>query len=163
MGILDSNSDTEISVGSIAPEFGLMDQNSQSHLLSNYRGKWVLLYFYPKDDTPGCTKEACHFRDDIASLKKINAQILGVSLDNEKSHAKFAQKYTLPFPLLADTDGKVAKSYGSLTSLGPLKFAKRHTFIIDPNGKVARVYRTVKPATHSNEIIAAITELSTSK
>ncbi len=149
-----------IILNSAAPEFELTDQNGRIHSLNDYRGKWVVLYFYPKDDTPGCTKEACHFRDDIVAMQKIDAQILGVSLDSEKSHAKFADKYSLPFPLLADTDGRVAKSYGALTSLGPLKFAKRHTFIIDPQGKVARVYRTVKPATHSNEVIAAITELS---
>jgi peroxiredoxin Q/BCP len=98
----------EIKVGMPAPDFELMDQQGNVQALSSYRGKWVVLYFYPKDDTPGCTKEACHFRDDIFLLKKANAQILGVSIDTRESHKKFAEKYSLPFPLLADVKGKVA-------------------------------------------------------
>jgi len=110
----------EIKVGMPAPDFELMDQQGTVQQLENYRGKWVVLYFYPKDDTPGCTKEACHFRDDIFLFKKVGAQVLGVSIDTQESHKKFAEKYSLPFPLLADVKGKVAKTYGSLWSLGSL-------------------------------------------
>jgi len=112
-----------------------------------------VLYFYPKDDTPGCTTEACQFRDDYFELKKLGAEILGVSIDNQDSHEAFAKKYSLPFPLLADTEGKVSKQYGALFGFGPMKFARRHTFIIDPQGRLAKIYRDVKPKTHSREII----------
>lgn len=144
---------TELAVGMPAPPFELKDQGGQLHRLADYHGRWVLLYFYPKDDTPGCTTEACNFRDDLPRLRALGVQILGVSVDDSGSHARFADKFHLPFPLLADTDGAVARSYGSLTSFGPIKFAKRHTFIIDPQGRIARLYRDVKPSTHSREIL----------
>ncbi|TSA49582.1 MAG: peroxiredoxin, partial [Nitrosomonadales bacterium] len=115
---------------------------------------WVVLYFYPKDDTPGCTKEACSFRDDLAQLEKLGAKVVGISVDDSDSHARFAQKYHLPFPLLSDKDGKVADSYGALTNLGLLKLAKRYTFLIDTQGKVAKVYLSVDTSRHSQEIIA---------
>src|SRR3972149_3031892 len=99
-------------VGSKAPDFTLLDQDGKSHKLSNYRGKWILLYFYPKDDTPGCTKEACSIRDNFPAFKKIKAEIFGVSIDSEKSHKKFAEKYDLPFTLLADPEKKVVEAYG---------------------------------------------------
>jgi peroxiredoxin Q/BCP len=142
-----------------APNFELLDQNQNLHKLSDYVGKWLVIYFYPKDDTPGCTKEACAFRDDIVKLQSLNAQVLGVSVDTTASHAEFMEKYSLQFPLLADTEGKVAESYGSLTNLGLLKLAKRHTFIIGPQGNLAKIYRSVKPATHSDEVIAEIQKL----
>lgn len=148
-----SNAET-ISVGQDAPEFTLVDQNGLSHSLQDYAGRWVVLYFYPKDDTPGCTKEACAFRDDYKVIVAQNTQVLGVSVDDQASHAEFAEKYSLPFPLLADEGGKVAKIYQSLTSLGSIKFAKRHTFIIDPNGKIKKIYRKVEAATHSKQILA---------
>ncbi len=159
MGIFSDTNASELEVGSTAPEFELLDQTETTHALSNYRGKWVVVYFYPKDDTPGCTKEACEFRDDIVILQSLNTQVFGISVDSTNSHAKFAKKYSLQFPLLADTEGKIAKSYGALTKVGPLKFAKRHTFIVDPNGNLAKIYRSVKPATHSDEVIAAIKDL----
>jgi len=118
-----------------------------------------VLYFYPKDDTPGCTKEACAFRDDIATLNNLDVQVLGVSVDTTESHAEFASKFSLQFPLLADIGGEVAAKYGSLTKVGPMKFAKRHTFVIAPDGKFAEIYRSVKPANHSDEIIADIRKL----
>ena len=156
MGLIKTVNAAELEEGSKAPEFELNDQTNSTHKLKDYKGKWIVLYFYPKDDTPGCTKEACEFRDDIAILQSLNAQVFGVSVDSTKSHEKFAIKYNLQFPLLSDIDGLVAKRYGSLTKIGPLKFAKRHTFVIDPFGNIAKIYRSVKPATHSDEVIADI-------
>jgi peroxiredoxin Q/BCP len=147
--------------GQPAPAFSLQDQNGKPHQLADYSGKWVVLYFYPKDDTPGCTKEACSFRDDLQQLEKLGAKVVGVSEDNSDSHAKFAQKYHLPFPLLADKDGSVADSYGALTNLGLIKFAKRYTFLIDPQGKIAKVYEKVDTSRHSQEIIADLQHLKT--
>jgi peroxiredoxin Q/BCP len=143
----------------MAPDFALVDQYGKSHKLSDYKGKWVVLYFYPKDDTPGCTKEACHFRDDIFRIRKLNVEILGVSVDNQASHAKFSEKHGLPFPLLADADGRVAQSYNALWSLGPVRVARRHSFIIDAEGKIAKIYRDVDPDQHSNEIILDLEKL----
>ncbi|MFK7815711.1 MAG: peroxiredoxin [Gammaproteobacteria bacterium] len=159
MGIFNSSSASELEVGQEAPQFELLDQTETNHKLSDYLGKWVVLYFYPKDDTPGCTKEACAFRDDIVALKNLNVQIFGVSVDSTESHAEFSNKFSLQFPLLADTGGKIASEYNSLTKIGPLKLAKRHTFIINPEGKLAQIYKTVKPATHSDEVIAQIKKL----
>ena len=112
-----------------------------------------MLYFYPKDDTPGCTKEACSFRDDLKQLEKLDAQVIGISVDQSDSHAKFASKYHLPFPLLADQDAKVAESYGALNNLLVIKIAKRYTFLIDPSGKIAKIYLNVDTSRHSQEII----------
>jgi peroxiredoxin Q/BCP len=139
--------------GDPAPAFNLPDANGQSHKLADYAGKWVVLYFYPKDDTPGCTKEACSFRDDLAQLDKLGAQVIGVSVDDTDSHAKFAAKYHLSFPLLADKDGKVADSYGALSNLFVIKIAKRYTFLIDPQGNVAKTYLSVDTSRHSQQII----------
>ena len=143
----------EMTVGTVAPDFSLVDQNGTTRTLAGFRNHWVVLYFYPKDDTPGCTKEACHFRDDYLALKKLGAEILGVSLDSAESHDKFAKKFSLPFPLLADTEGSVAKEYGALWKLGPIRYARRQTFIIDPQGRIAKIYRKVDAATHSQEVI----------
>ena len=151
----------ELSVDSSAPDFSLLDQYQKTHTLKDYLGKWVVLYFYPKDDTPGCTREACNFRDDIIDIRALDAEVLGVSVDNAESHAKFAEKYGLPFPLLSDPDGAIAKQYGSLMKLGPLKIAKRHSFIVDPQGKLAKIYRKVNPDSHSDEIIQDLKMLST--
>ena len=139
--------------GSPAPEFELPDQDGQLHALEDYRDQWVVLYFYPKDETPGCTTEACEFRDNIFAFRKLNAQILGVSLDDVESHKAFAENHGLPFPLLADTDGMAADSYGVKTRMFGMKVAKRQTFIIDPDGVVAKHYRTVQPETHSEQVL----------
>lgn len=139
--------------GQAAPGFNLPDQNGKTHALQDYRGKWVVLYFYPKDDTPGCTQEACTFRDDLQKLTVLGAQIVGISVDDTASHAEFAKKYHLPFPLLADKDGAVAKSYGALTDLLVMKIAKRYTFLIDPRGKIAKTYLKVDTSRHSQEVI----------
>lgn len=149
---LQSAHAADLAAGDAAPAFVLKDQENKLHALANYRGRWVVLYFYPKDDTPGCTTEACNFRDDLPALRALNVQILGVSMDDTQSHAQFAEKYSLPFPLLADTDGTVATAYGSLWSIGPVRLARRHTFIIDPDGRIAKIYRNVKPASHSREL-----------
>ena len=148
--------------GQPAPDFELPDQSGDIHTLNKYRGQWVILYFYPKNDTPGCTKEACAFRDEYKTITANNAQVLGVSVDDQDSHKKFIEKYSLPFPLLADTDGAVAKQYGSLTSLGFIKFAKRHSFIINPEGNIAVIYRDVDPANHSQEVLDDIERLQSS-
>jgi peroxiredoxin Q/BCP len=146
-------------VGQAAPAFQLSDQTGTAHTLSQYHGRWVVLYFYPKDDTPGCTKEACSFRDDLHKLTKLGAQVLGVSVDTSASHAEFAKKYHLPFPLLSDADGKVADSYGALRNLGLIKIAKRYTFLIDPEGKIAKTYLQVDTSRHSQQIIDDLSHL----
>lgn len=150
---------TELAEGNPAPEFALDDQAGKKHKLADYRGRWLVLYFYPKDDTPGCTREACEFRDDHLRYGKLDTDIVGISIDNSDSHATFAKKYSLPFPLLADPGGKVSSQYGSYFSFGPLKYAKRHTFIIDPAGNIAKFYRSVKPATHSDQVLADLQAL----
>ena len=146
--------------GQAAPAFNLPDQNGKTHKLADYAGTWLVLYFYPKDDTPGCTKEACSFRDDLFKLEKLGAKVVGVSVDDSDSHAKFAQKYHLPFPLLADEDGKVADSYGALRNLGPFHIAKRYTLLIDPQGKVAKSYLDVDTSRHSQRIIDDLQHLT---
>lgn len=147
-------------VGGLAPEFELPDQTGQLHSLEDYREQWVVLYFYPKDDTPGCTKEACEFRDNIFAFRELNAQILGVSLDDVDSHRAFAENHSLPFPLLADTDGRTSDAYGVKTRMFGMTVARRQTFIIDPNGNIAKHYENVKPGEHSAEVIADLKALS---
>ncbi len=119
-----------------------------------------MLYFYPKDDTPGCTKQACNLRDDFSALKNRNITVLGISLDSSQQHANFAAKYQLPFPLLADQDGRVARAYQALFSLGPLQLAKRHSFLIDPEGVIRVVFRQVKAGQHSQQILQAFEQLN---
>ena len=154
-----ANAAEQVAVGDAAPEFELSDQDGQLHSLEDYRDQWVVLYFYPKDDTPGCTVEACEFRDDIFAFREINAQVLGVSLDDVASHQKFAEEYSLPFPLLADVEGKAADAYGVKTRMFGMTLAKRQTFIIDPLGKVAKHYGSVRPSTHSDEVLTDLREL----
>lgn len=138
--------------GSKAPDFALQDQNGQLHRLGDYAGRWLVLYFYPRDDTPGCTREACRFRDDIGTLGKLDAVVVGVSVDDTRSHADFSRKYGLPFPLLSDPDGRVARAYGSLLDFKVLRFARRHTFIIAPDGRIAARFDHVEPARHAEEV-----------
>jgi len=147
-------------VGSAAPDFTLPDAQSKTHSLADYAGSWLVLYFYPKDDTPGCTKEACSFRDDLFQLEKLGAKVVGISVDDTESHAQFARKYSLPFPLLSDKDGKVAGRYGALMNLGIIKKAKRYTFLINPQGKIAKVYLSVDTSRHSQEIIDDLRRLA---
>lgn len=145
--------------GQSAPDFNLPDQNNAIHKLDEFRGKWLVLYFYPKDDTPGCTEEACAFRDDIHILYQMGAKIIGVSIDTVASHEKFAKKYQLQFPLLADQAGEVAGRYGALTDFGVMKIARRYTFLIDPQGKIAKVYKKVETSKHSKEVIKDLQRL----
>ena len=145
--------------GSLAPDFTLPSQDGSLVSLKDYRGKWVVLYFYPKDQTPGCTREAHQFQVDQPKYAERNAVVLGVSLDSVDSHKKFCAKDGLNFKLLADTDHKVTSAYGSLTNLGVAKFASRHTFLIDPGGKIAKVYTSVDPARHSGEVLAELDQL----
>ena len=146
--------------GQAAPDFSLPDQNGTQHSLSEFRGKYLVLYFYPKDDTPGCTEEACKFRDDFSKIRQMGAQVVGVSIDNTDNHAEFAKKYHLPFPLLADSDGKVAASYGAERNLGFAKIAKRYTFLIDPEGRIRKIYLSVDTSRHSVEIIDDLKKLT---
>ena len=146
-------------VGEPAPEFELPDQDGQLHSLEDYRDRWVVLYFYPKDETPGCTTEACEFRDNIFAYRALNAQILGVSLDDVESHKAFAENHGLPFPLLADSQGDAAEAYGVKTRMFGMTVARRQTFIIDPAGNLALHYERVDPDTHSAEVLADLEQL----
>ena len=146
--------------GDHAPDFNLPDQNGQPLTLKEYSGKWLVLYFYPKDDTPGCTQEACAFRDDLHELAELGAQVVGISVDDSNSHAEFARKYHLPFPLLADKTTEVAESYGVLLNMVLMKVARRYTFLIDPQGKINKVYDKVETSRHSKEIIEDMRHLT---
>ncbi len=150
-------------VGSAAPGFNLQDQNGEWHDLEDYRGSWLAVYFYPKDDTPGCTKQACAFRDNIFAFNKEGAVILGVSVDDVESHKAFAEKHGLPFTLLADADKAVTKEYGVLKSYGVMELAKRETFLIDPQGRVAKHYESVDPEQNSKIVLEDIKELKSSQ
>ncbi|MFZ0481384.1 MAG: peroxiredoxin [Terriglobales bacterium] len=146
-------------VGSAAPEFTLPSQEGTPVSLKDYRGKWVVLYFYPKDFTSGCTIEAHNFQRDLGQYEKKNAVIIGVSVDTADSHKQFCTKEGLNFKLLADTDHRVSTLYDSLTTYKDMTIAARHTFLINPEGKIVRVYLDVKPNEHSAEMLAALTEL----
>lgn len=145
--------------GQMAPTFRLQDQHGQWQSLEQYRGQWLVLYFYPKDFTPGCTTEVCKYRDDYLALRREGAQVLAVSLDDVKSHAAFAKKYHAPFPMLADSDHAVAREYGVLTSMVGMKYAARTTFIIAPDGRIAKVYTGVDPETNSKQVLAELPRL----
>jgi thioredoxin-dependent peroxiredoxin len=147
--------------GSAAPDFTLTSQEGKPVSLKDYRGSWVVLYFYPKDFTSGCTIEAHNFQRDQAQYRDKKAVVLGISVDSADSHKQFCTKEGLNFKLLADTGHKVSTQYGSLTNLGLVKFASRHTFIIDPQGTIVKVYTDVHPNRHSEEVLAALSELQT--
>lgn len=143
-------------VGSAAPEFALMTNEGKQASLKDYSGKWVVLYFYPKDFTSGCTLQAHNFQRDLAKYEAINAVILGVSVDTAESHKSFCAKEGLSFKLLSDTDAKVSDAYGSVMEYNGMKLSARNTFIIDPQGKVAQVFMKVKPSANSEEVLAAL-------
>jgi len=148
------------SVGDPAPAFRLQDQAGKWHSLEDYRGKWVVLYFYPKDNTPGCTTQACELRDNIFAFREAGAVILGVSVDDVASHKEFAEEHSLPFTILADSDKKVSTTYGVLTKfLGMMELARRDTFIIDPQGRIAKHYMKVNPEGHSEMVLADLKQL----
>ncbi len=152
-----------IEIGLPAPRFTLNNAQGKATSLIDFRGQWVILYFYPRDNTPGCIKEACGFRDHHAAFTAQKFQVLGVSADHEASHQKFIRKFDLPFMLLCDPEGTVAKTYDSY---GPKKFMGksyegvfRQTFILDPTGNIAKIYRKVKPETHAKKLLADISLL----
>lgn len=146
-------------LGSSAPDFTLTSQEGIPVSLKDYRGSWIVLYFYPKDMTAGCTREAHNFQMDQAKYAERHAVVIGISVDGIDSHKKFCAKEGLNFKLLADGGGNVSKAYGSLTNLVVTRFSARHTFIIDPNGKIAKVYANVNPFHHSVEVLAALDQL----
>lgn len=153
---------TNIQPQTIAPNFTLLDQESTPHTLSAYIGSWVLIYFYPKDDTPGCTKQACGLRDAFPDFSSLNIKIFGISPDTVQRHKKFSEKYALPFTLLADEGHRVAELYGAW---GPKKFmgrtydgVSRTSLLIDPEGKIAKVYEKVKPDKHAQDILTDLKE-----
>ena len=152
-----SSSIAALKVGDKAPNFSLQDQNNITHTLSDYEGQWVVLYFYPKDDTPGCTTQACDFRDAVKRIIASKSVVFGLSLDSVASHKLFAEKYNLPFSLLADEKGEVSKLYDSLRKL--LGYAKRNTFIVDPKGNIAKIYLSVDPKTHSEMVLSDLSNL----
>jgi len=146
-------------VGTLAPDFTLNSQEGKPVSLHDFKGKWVVLYFYPKDFTSGCTVEAHNFQRDLAQYEQKNAAIVGISTQDENSHQKFCAKEGLSFKLLADSQHGVSTRYDSVMNLGIAKLSSRHTFLIDPQGKVERVWLDVKPDKHSEEVLAALTEL----
>ena len=140
-------------VGSPAPGFKLQDQNGDWHELLDYRGSWLAVYFYPKDDTPGCTTEACNFRDNIYAFKAIGAAVVGISVDDVESHRDFSDKYKLPFVILADENGETALAYGVLRDWKLVQIAARQSFLIDPEGIVVKHYEDVDPETHTQQVL----------
>ncbi len=157
LGLLAASAPTraDTQLGSPAPEFKLQDQSGKWHELKDYRGKWVVLYFYPKDMTPGCTTQACEFRDNIFAFREAGAAILGISVDDVESHKKFAEKHGLPFPLLADSTKETARRYDVVSFTG---FAKRETFLIDPQGRLVKHYLDVDPKGHSQLVLKDLEE-----
>jgi len=152
-----SSSVAAIKVGDKAPNFSLQDQNNITHTLSDYEGQWVVLYFYPKDDTPGCTTQACDFRDAVKRIIASKSVVFGLSLDSVASHKLFAEKYNLPFSLLADEAGEVSELYDSLHWLK--SYSTRNTFIVDPKGNIVKIYLSVDPKTHSEMVLSDLSSL----
>jgi peroxiredoxin Q/BCP len=146
-----------LKVGKVAPNFTLTDQNGTAHTLKEKRGGWVLIYFYPKDNTPGCTKQACAIRDEFPKFKRMKCTVYGISVDSEKSHKKFEEKFSLPFTLLADTEKKVVEAYGvwqQKKMMGREYMGTvRTSFLINPEGKIAKIYEEVKPEIHADEVL----------
>ena len=154
----------KIEIGKLAPDFVLPDKDGKEHKLSEYKGSWVLIYFYPRDNTPGCTKEACQIRDNFSDFKKLDTVVLGISADSVASHQKFSEKFNLPFPILSDTEKVVAKLFGVW---GKKKFMgreymgiKRMSFLINPQGKIAKIYEQVKPDIHAKEVLEDLKNFS---
>jgi peroxiredoxin Q/BCP len=140
-------------LGSAAPGFKLQDQNGDWHNLEDFRGKWLAVYFYPKDDTPGCTTEACNFRDNIYAFKGIGAEVVGISVDDVDSHKEFSSKYKLPFTILADVGGEISDSYGVLIDYKLTQIASRQSFLVNPEGVIVKHYGEVDPDTHTDQVL----------
>jgi len=154
---------TKLKIGDLAPDFALPDQKGEVRRLSDFRGRWVVLYFYPKDNTPGCTKEACGFRDLFPKFQRRKIVVIGISTDSVRSHEKFAEKYDLPFLLLADEEKAVVRAYGvwgqksfmGRTTMG----THRTSFLVDPEGRIAKIYERVRPETHAEEVFRDLEQL----
>jgi len=146
-------------VGISAPDFDLPDQNGKFHQLSDYKTKWLILYFYPKDDTPGCTREAQAFTRDISQFNELKTEIIGISVDTVESHKEFSIKYKIPYTLLADKDGVMATAYNVYKNKIIMKYASRQTFIVNPQGLIVKHYSDVNPETHSEEVIKDLKKL----
>jgi len=154
---------TKLKIGDLAPDFALPDQKGEVRRLSDFRGRWVVLYFYPKDNTPGCTKEACGFRDLFPKFQRRKIVVIGISTDSVRSHEKFAEKYDLPFLLLADEEKAVVRAYGvwgqksfmGRTTMG----THRTSFLVDPEGHIAKIYERVRPETHAEEVFRDLEQL----
>lgn len=153
-----------VKVGDLAPDFILLDEDGKNRKLAEYKGKWVLLYFYPKDDTPGCVKEACGIRDRLPSFKESGLTVIGVSVDSVESHKKFKEKYKLPFTLLSDQEKKVVSAYGvwgKKKFMGKEYFGTRRTsFLIDPQGRIRKIYENVNPETHAEEVLKYMNDIA---
>ena len=145
--------------GDAAPDFALADQAGAKRTLSEFRGKWLVLYFYPRDDTPGCAEQAMRYRNAMRDLESLGAAVCGISVNDTDSHARFALKYKLPFPLLADAGGEVARRYGSLVNLGFFRFAKRNTFLVNPEGRIENVYLGVNAGRNAGDVTADLKRL----
>jgi Peroxiredoxin len=152
---------TSLKEGDLAPDFKAVNSEGKEVSLSELvkSNKYVVLYFYPKDFTSGCTKEACSFRDNFESIRKFGAQVVGISLDDPKTHAEFAKEYNLNFMLISDLDGKISEKYGVLRQMGGRKFAARVTFVIDSSGKIIKIFKNVKADTHGQEIYEFLSSL----
>jgi len=150
-------------VGTAAPGFNLQDQNGDWHELADYQGSWLAVYFYPKDDTPGCTTEACNFRDNIYAFKGIGAEVVGISVDDVDSHQEFATKYKIPFTLLSDVGGTTSDNYGVLRDYKLMQIASRQSFLINPEGVIVKHYEDVDPDTHTEEVLADLQEMMAEK
>ena len=159
VALISDSAEAEIEIGKPAPAFEIYDQNMQLHSLDNYSGKWLVIFFYTRDNTPGCTLEVRSFNRDITQFRELDAEVLGISLDSVESHAEFSNNEKLTFPLLADPTGTVAGSYASLLSAGKVKFARRNTMIINRKGILEKIYHRVDPRTHSQQVIDDLREL----
>ncbi len=150
---------TAQTVGEPAPDFELLDQYGDAYSLNDFGGRWLVLYFYPRADTPGCTTEACNFRDNIYAIRGAGAEVVGISVDSVEDQKAFSDKYKLPFPVLSDTGGETSDAYGVLREMGSAGIANRETFLIDPNGVVVKHYEQVDPETHTQDVVADLQEL----
>ena len=146
-------------VGEPAPAFDLPDQYGDRHALDDFSGRWLVVYFYPKADTPGCTTEACNFRDNIYAIRGAGAEVVGISVDTVEDQRAFSDKYKLPFPVLSDVGGQTSSAYGVLREMGSMDFAGRETFLIDPNGMIVKHYEQVDPETHTQDVVADLQAL----
>lgn len=144
---------SELEANGPAPNFELQDQNGEWHDLNDFSGQWLVVYFYPRADTPGCTTQGCSFRDNIYAFRGVGAEVVGISTDPVDRQKAFSDKYSLPFPILSDESGETARAYGVLIEQGSLNFARRETFLVSPEGTIVRHYQNVNPDTHTEEVL----------